>query len=89
MDMRGAFGLFGSEAGLERFSFNSHLFAGTREQLGVLWMEPGGPRGGGAAPCSLSPAPINQMELGNESDSTVGATWECNKHLERKSSIFP
>lgn len=86
MDLRGA---FGSEAGLEMFSCNSHLFVGTREQLGVVWMEPGCPRGRDTATYSLSPAPINQMELGNESDSAVGTTWERNEHLERKSLIFP
>lgn len=38
--------------------------------------------------CSVSPAPINQMELGNESGSAGRTTWEGNKHLARKISIF-
>lgn len=49
--------------------------------MGAQW-------GGDGVPCSISPAPINQMELGNESQSAVGTTWEGNKHLERKISIF-
>lgn len=48
----------------------------------------GARRGRGVLPCSISPAPINQMELGNESQSAVGTTWEGNKHLARKISIF-
>lgn len=41
------------------------------------------------APCSLSLAPIKQMERGNEAASAAGTTWECSEHLGRKLSIFP
>jgi hypothetical protein len=56
----------------------------------VLWVgaEVGAQWGGGVVPCSISPAPINQMELGNESESARRTTWERNKHLVRKISIF-
>lgn len=52
---------------------------------GARW----GHAGGYVAPCSLSPAPIKQMELGNEAASAAGTTWEFKEHLVRRSSIFP